>query len=66
MLANASRQLLHEYNRSLTSRRRRSEGGRCGGSSGSSGRPRRVKRAVVFEPQGLLGLDNLEEDRKVV
>ena len=24
-----------------------------------------LKRAVVFEPQGLLGLDNLEEDRKV-
>ena len=30
------------------------------------GRPRRVKRAVSFEPQGLSGLDNLEEDRKVL
>ena len=32
----------------------------------SKNRPRRIKRAVVFEPQGLLGLDNLEEDRKVL
>ena len=29
-------------------------------------RPRRVNRAVVFEPQGLLGLNNLEEDREVL
>ena len=31
----------------------------------TSCRPCRIKRAVVFKPQGLLGLDNLEEDSKV-
>ena len=44
----------------------RSSSSSSSNTSSNSRSPLGVERAVVFEPQGLLGLDNLEEDRKVL